>query len=190
MTEYLAVEDLVRVAQRIVGPGMHVTDYGLLASAAARPQATAFGRDVYPDLTHKVAALLASVIGNHALLDGNKRLGWAAAVVFCDLNGTDLQPPSEDAAFALVMAIAEGTLDVPAIAKELQSWEIWEIETERTLEGMAQSGLFTALDGLLAMRGGPPAPGWRSAHWWRIHDEMANDVRKRIDRDLGRRPEP
>ena len=67
-----------------VGP---VRDVGLLESAAARPRTSLWGGDAYPTLGSKAAALLDSLVNNHALVDGNKRLGWLATVVFLDLNG-------------------------------------------------------------------------------------------------------
>lgn len=123
MTDFLTPEDLVLVARAAVGPHVRIADVGLLASAAARPQATVFGAYAYVGLEVKAAALLVSLVQNHALVDGNKRLGWAAAVVFCELNGTDLAPPSQDVAFALVMSIADGTLgDVGRVAQVLLAW--------------------------------------------------------------------
>lgn len=123
MNDYLTVDDLVRIAQRVVSPTVHVSDWGLLASAAARPAATAFGEDAYPELAVKAAALLDSLVRNHALLDGNKRLGWAAAVVFCDLNGFELAPDSHDAAFDIVMVVADGSLtDLHKISQALDDW--------------------------------------------------------------------
>jgi len=50
-------------------------------------RAVVAGRDAYPDLVTKAAALLQSVVGNHALIDGNKRLGWLATAVFPEING-------------------------------------------------------------------------------------------------------
>lgn len=93
MTDFLETDDLASIARAVVGLDMHVGDWGLLASAAARPRATVFGDEAYLELELKAAALLSSLVRNHALVDGNKRLGWAAAVVFCELNGTDLRRP-------------------------------------------------------------------------------------------------
>jgi death-on-curing protein len=72
-----------------------------LASAAARPRMTANGEDAYP-------------VRNHALVDGNKRLAWAATRVFCLLNGRDLVL-GVDAAETLVVAVAAGEVDVPEL---------------------------------------------------------------------------
>jgi hypothetical protein len=52
------------------------------AAAAARPRTTVFGEDAYPAFEDKAAALLHSLVRNHALVDGNERLAWAAARVF------------------------------------------------------------------------------------------------------------
>lgn len=117
MTEFLTLDDLVRLAADIgVGP---VRDIGLLSSAAGRPQTTLMGQDAYSTLEGKAAALLHSIVCNHALVDGNKRLGWFAAVVFLRINGFDAAL-TQDEAFDLVMAVASGELrDVDAIAARL-----------------------------------------------------------------------
>ena len=111
---YLDLEDLLHIARRIL-PSVELRDVGLLESAAARPQSSAFGEDAYPSLHTKAAALLHSLVRNHALVDGNKRLAWAATRVFCLLNGRDLAY-TVDEAEALMLAAAAGALDVPDIA--------------------------------------------------------------------------
>lgn len=121
MTVYLDLDDLVEIAGVILGAAPRVRDYGLLSSAAARPATVAFGHEAYPDLWDKAAALLHSLCMNHALIDGNERLGWAASRVFLALNDI---PPSEvevDAAEAFILAVAAGRLtDVSGIARELR----------------------------------------------------------------------
>jgi death on curing protein len=118
--EYLDLDDLLRLIRMLgIGP---VSDVGLLDSALARPRSSAFGEDAYPTTTLKSAALLHSIVNNHALVDGNKRLGWLATVVFLDLNG--LSPAlSDSGAFDLVWEIAGTSLDVHAIAARLQTSE-------------------------------------------------------------------
>ncbi len=91
-----------------------VRDAGLLAAAAGRPRVTVFGGDAYPTFDDKAAALLHSLVRNHALVDGNKRLAWAATRVFCILNGRDLAY-SVDEAEALMLAAAASELDVPQL---------------------------------------------------------------------------
>jgi death-on-curing protein len=107
---YLTLPELLHVAGRTLGRGYSVRDYGLLEAALARPQATAFGKDAYPDLDAKAAALLHSIARNHALIDGNKRLALAAAIAFYGLNGRRLTL-TNDAAYDLVMSVAAGQLD-------------------------------------------------------------------------------
>jgi death-on-curing protein len=116
---YLSLEDLLAlVADLGVGP---VWDVGLLDSAAYRPQATVFGIEAYPGLDDKAAVLLESVVRNHALVDGNKRLGWLAVVVFYGLNDVVLEAPDDDA-YALVIAMAEGAIDHRKAAARLATW--------------------------------------------------------------------
>jgi death-on-curing protein len=117
---YLALPELLHVAERTLGPGYSVRDYGLLEAAVARPQATAFGKDAYADLDAKAAALLHSIARNHALIDGNKRLALAAVIAFYGLNGRRLTLTNNEA-YDLVMDVAAGHLDnVDAIAAVLQ----------------------------------------------------------------------
>ena len=118
---YLTLPELLHVAERGLGSEPKIRDHGLLESAAARPQATAFGADAYPDLDTKAAALLHSLARNHALVDGNKRLAMAAVIAFYGLNGHRLTM-TNDAAYELVMAVAAGHLDlVDDIAITLRS---------------------------------------------------------------------
>jgi len=107
---YLTLPELLHVAERTLGPDYAVRDHGLLEAALARPQATAFGKDAYPDLQAKAAALLHSIARNHALIDGNKRLALAAVIAFCGLNGRRLTL-TNDAAYDLVISVASGKLD-------------------------------------------------------------------------------
>ncbi len=117
---FLDLESLLYVAERTLGHAPDVRDYGLLASALARPQATAFGGDAYADIHHKAAALLHSLARNHALIDGNKRLSLAAVVAFYGINGRRLVL-TNDEAYDLVMSVASGRLaDVAQIAAVLE----------------------------------------------------------------------
>jgi len=116
---YLTLPELLHVAQRVLGAEPAVRDIGLLESALARPQATAFGADAYPDLDAKAAALLHSLARNHALADGNKRLALAGVIAFYGVNGLRLTL-TNDEAYELIMAVADGMLDdVGEIASRL-----------------------------------------------------------------------
>src|SRR3954466_10836082 len=107
---YLTLPELMLVAERILGTGVKIRDAGLLESALARPRSSAFGADAYPTLDEKAAALLQSLVGNHGLVDGNKRLGLACTSVFLTINGAPLELDDEHEAYDVVIAVATGGL--------------------------------------------------------------------------------
>jgi death-on-curing protein len=118
--DYLSTEDLFVLAETILGQPPLVRDPGLLAAATARPSAVLFGQTAYPTLFGKAAALMFSICQNHALIDGNKRLAWAAAVTFLALNGVPVPDIDVDAAEEFVMGVAKGELaDVARIEARL-----------------------------------------------------------------------
>ena len=118
---FLDVDDLLYIAERATGGSVEIRDVGLLESAAARPRAFAFGADAYPTLHEKAAALLHSIVRNHALVDGNKRLGLTAIIAFYGVNGRRLTM-TNDEAYEFVMAVAAGQIDdVGDIARRLES---------------------------------------------------------------------
>lgn len=119
--EFLEPDDLIELARRLLGDPPPIRDAGLLAAAAARPQASAFGTDAYPDIWTKAAALLQSIVGNHPLVDGNKRLGWLATAVFLELNGVGITAASNDDVYRLVMRVASESPEVEDIAPWLRS---------------------------------------------------------------------
>lgn len=118
--EYLDLDDLIYLAAHLLGDPPPIRDVGLLGSAAARPQTTVMGTDAYPDLWHKAAALLQSLVKSHPLVDGNKRLGWLGTAVFLEINGVRVTTiPNEDV-YTFVIDVAAGSQDVSDIAAELQ----------------------------------------------------------------------
>ena len=114
--EYLGLDDLIELTILLLGEPAPIRDIGLIGSATARPQTTAFGEDAYPDLWTKSAALLQSILKNNALIDGNKRLGWLATAVFLELNGQTPSKLTNDVVYDLVYAVAAGELAVDEIA--------------------------------------------------------------------------
>ncbi len=118
--EYLDVDDLIDLARLLLGDRPPIRDVGLLGSAAARPQTTVFGQDAYPDVWQKAAALLHSIVKNHALVDGNKRLGWLATAVFLELNGVPVTNATNDDVYDLVLDIAAERRSVADIAERLR----------------------------------------------------------------------
>lgn len=116
MTAYPDLTDALYVIDRF---GFHVRDIGLLASALARPATTVLGEDAYAAIELKAAALLESLIRNHALVDGNKRTAWTLMVVFLGLNGYR-HDFDTDTAFDLVLAVANDAIPLEESARTLK----------------------------------------------------------------------
>jgi death-on-curing protein len=126
VTEYLDVDDLLEIAREAVGGGVVVADYGLFESALARPRASVFGQDAYPDVHLKASALLQSLARNHALVDGNKRLAWTACRTFLAVNGQWISAPADER-FDFVIRVATGVAaDLDKIADQLHTWSYQE----------------------------------------------------------------
>ena len=117
---YLTLDEVLSVAARVIDGEVLIRDAGLLEAAVARPRTSVFGEDAYPDLHSKSAALLLSICKNHALIDGNKRLSLAAAIVMLGVNGWKLTL-SNDEAYDLIIAVATGELsEVSDVAARLR----------------------------------------------------------------------
>lgn len=118
MTDYLSVDQLQHLhleQLRRYGGSSGLRDRGLLEAACARPSMTFGGDDLYPDVAAKTAALMHSLVLNHPFVDGNKRVGAHAAVLFAAVNGQDcIATPDE--LFEVTMAVARGDLEVEALA--------------------------------------------------------------------------
>lgn len=115
------MEDVLGLAVVLLGDPPPVRDLGLLEAAVARPRASAFGQDAYPDLWSKAAALIQSVVKNHPLADGNKRLGWLAVAVFLELNGVVVTSAANDDVYNLVVRLAAGQPSIGEIGQALET---------------------------------------------------------------------
>jgi len=116
---HLEYGDLLHVADRTLAGDVAIRDAGMLQAALARPKATVFGKDAYPSITEKAAALLHSLARNHGIIDGNERLALAATFTFLGVNSLRLTL-TNDAAYDLVMEVAAGEVeDIGVIAARL-----------------------------------------------------------------------
>ena len=112
MTNYLDLEDAL---QQIAVAGFYVKDAGLLESALSRPRTTVFGEDAYPTIELKAAAMVHSIIKNHAMVEGNKRTSWFLLNSFLYINSYLLKMSADEAFdFTLGIATDELTLDQAA----------------------------------------------------------------------------
>jgi death-on-curing protein len=114
VTDYLSEEEALAVVERL---GFQVRDLGLLGSAIARPSASAFGEDAYPDIITKAAALFESLVRNHPLFDGNRRLSVVLTWTFLLNNGVRLEH-GEDDAYDFVIDTAAGERSL----EQIGSW--------------------------------------------------------------------
>lgn len=118
MTLYLSLEqvlDLHRVQLRRFGGSAGLRDRGALEAALGRPRMTFGGEDLYPDVPSKAAALMHSLVMNHPFVDGNKRVGAHACILF--LLSNDVEPtftPRE--LVEITLAVARGGVGAEALA--------------------------------------------------------------------------
>jgi death-on-curing protein len=118
VTVYLSVEQVLAFHKALVrsfGGGIGLRDRGALESATARPAMTFGGEDLYPDLAAKAGALMHSLVLNHPFVDGNKRIGVAAAEYFLAVNGHDLLA-TDDELESVTLAVARGEVEAEALA--------------------------------------------------------------------------
>ena len=101
------------------GGTLGVRDVALLQSALAAPQSGFGDQYLHGDLFEMASAYLFHVVQNHPFLDGNKRVGTAAALTFLELNGVGTKIPYH-ALVATVLAVAQGETEKSAIADFLR----------------------------------------------------------------------
>jgi death-on-curing protein len=119
---YLTAAQVLFIHARLVaetGGTLGIRDMGLLEAAVARPQATFSGEDLYPDVYTKAATLMFGLINNHAFVDGNKRVGVAAAGLFLVRNGLQLTASNEEVE-RFTLEVAQGSVSVAQIAAWFQ----------------------------------------------------------------------
>lgn len=119
---YLTTDEVFLIHERILdtfGGARGLRDRGLLDSAVNRSRATFEGKDLYPDIYTKAAALGHSLVLNQPFVDGNKRTAWEAMKRFLGENGVLLRSSAKDVV-DLMLQIGDEHLDVGAIAEWLK----------------------------------------------------------------------
>lgn len=99
------------------GGASGLRDEGMLESALNTPFQTFGGEDVYPSLQQKAARLCFGLVKNHPFVDGNKRIGAHAMLVFLALNGVELQHSQEELS-DIILQVAAGEIEI----KDLLNW--------------------------------------------------------------------
>lgn len=103
------------------GGTLGIRDVELLKSAINIPMATYDGNFLHVGVFEMAAAYLYHLVSNHPFLDGNKRVGVVAALVFLLLNGFELDAPEDDLA-EMVLSVARSELDKSEVACFIKRW--------------------------------------------------------------------
>ena len=103
------------------GGASGIRDIDLLKSALGMPPATYGGEFLHTDIFEMATGYLFHLVKNHPFVDGNKRVGAVAALVFLDLNGFDFHSPEDDFA-EMVLAVARGEINKSQVAVFVRKW--------------------------------------------------------------------
>lgn len=117
--DFLSSEDVLEIHRDLIrdfGGSDGVRDMGLLQSAVAMPRASFGGEFLHTDLFEMAAAYLFHLARNHPFVDGNKRVGAAAALVFLEINGLRIEASNASLAETTIAA-AEGKASKSAVAE-------------------------------------------------------------------------
>jgi death-on-curing protein len=116
---FLDIDQVLRTHLSLIdryGGSIGVRDIGLLYSAIAMPQASFGGGFLHQDISEMAAAYLFHIVQNHPFIDGNKRTGAAAAIIFLAMNDTEIEA-DEEGLYDLTLAVAHGEADKSQIAE-------------------------------------------------------------------------
>lgn len=121
--EFLTVDEVLVIHEAQLarfGGAAGLRDAGLLESAVAQPEASFAGEYLHTDLFAMAAAYLFHIVQNHPFVDGNKRTGLLAALVFLDLNGISIDRATPRL-YELTMAVASSRMQKDGVAAVLAS---------------------------------------------------------------------
>ncbi len=127
--DFLTVEDVIQIHGEVItayGGESGLCDLNFLESAVEMPKQMFDGQFLHNSLCYMAAAYLFHISQNHPFVDGNKRTGYTAALVFLRINGVVIDRDT-DALYEMTMAVAKGQLDKQEVAKALE--EAWLAET-------------------------------------------------------------
>lgn len=122
--KFLSLTEVLEIHQDQLaryGGGSGIRDIELLKSALGMPAATYGGEYLHTDVYEMAAAYLFHLVKNHPFVDGNKRVGAVAALVFLSLNGYDFDAPEDNFA-EMVLSVARGEIDKAEVAVFIRRW--------------------------------------------------------------------
>ena len=112
---WLSSSHVLQLAREVLGPGATVRDHALLDGAVARAR-NAHDYLMAIDIFEVAAYYTAGIVKNHPFVDGNKRMGWAAAALFLAINGVTLDVHSNVTAADTVVGVADGSVSIARLA--------------------------------------------------------------------------
>ncbi|MBE0585562.1 MAG: type II toxin-antitoxin system death-on-curing family toxin [Desulfofustis sp.] len=124
MVRFLTLSEVLEIHRDQIsryGGTTGIRDIELLKSALGTPMATYSGEFLHTDVYEMAAAYLFHLVKNHPFLDGNKRVGAVAALVFLLLNGHCFDAPEEDFT-EMVLSVARGEIDKAEVAVSIRHW--------------------------------------------------------------------
>ena len=119
---FLSLDEVLEIHDdqiRRYGGASGTRELGLVQSALGTPRAGGPAGYYHTDLYEMAAAYLYHIVRNHPFVDGNKRTGVAAALVFLQMNGIEIRV-TDDELVGVVLAVADGTLGKSGIAEFLR----------------------------------------------------------------------
>jgi len=120
---FLGLDEVIQIHHdQIKRYGGHagIGDVGILKSTVAMPSTTFDGNYLHKDIYEMAAAYLFHIVRNHPFVDGNKRTGAVASVVFLMLNGIDFHAEENDFE-GIALSAAEGKIEKATIARFFKS---------------------------------------------------------------------
>jgi len=121
----LSIEDLLLIAKKLIerfGGTFGIRNKGLLESSLNNAFQTFDGEELYKTDVEKIAVISYSIIRNHPMIDGNKRLGISVLLILCKLNNIILEYTREEAV-DLAVRIAEGSIDIEDVVEWIKKHE-------------------------------------------------------------------
>ena len=118
----LSTEQILKIHENLIdvtGGSVGIRDEGMLDLALNNPFQSFGGKELYPSIQAKAARLCFGLVKNHAMLDGNKRLGAHVMLVFLELNGYELLYGQKELS-DVILALAAGDIG----EKEILRWII------------------------------------------------------------------
>ena len=120
--DFMDLDDVLELHLELIsqfGGANGVRDMGLLESALAVPRSGMGGQYFHTDEFEMAAAYLFHLVKNHPFLDGNKRAGAAAALVFLEMNGIEVRAKDDDVV-DITLGVAEGRIQKSGVAEFLR----------------------------------------------------------------------